>query len=432
MRVQSADTSPYSVPAKPYEFLLVIVWFSITVTGFRYDELILYPLALFFAFTFFQYSKVTLPLAVKCWPLFLIPIWAFLTSPFGEVPGTATRTAIQMILTMQVCVLVTVWLRPRQVLLAALVATGLSGVLSVFITSYHDGAMTGIFAHKNMLGAKMLILWSAALCVAFDPWMRLWVRGIAMGLALLAFALILASHSATALVLAVVIIFMIFCFNFFAGSGAQTPIDRAAIGLITLGVIAIAVPLYLSVATESPIAVLLNSLGKSSTLTGRTDLWEYAKGVISERPWLGHGAGGFWRYNENDLVRQIFAEFYKSPNQHFSFHNAFYEVGVHFGLIGVVLMIITLVWTYTRLFWQLIRRGGLPFMFFPCAGVVELVRAFVESELMRPFILAHAVIWIGAIYASKYSLFGADQPSRPQTLSRPAKPFHRMPAHYVK
>jgi exopolysaccharide production protein ExoQ len=68
------------------------------------------------------------------------------------------------------------------------------------------------------------------------------------------------------------------------------------------------------------------------------------------------------------------------------------------------LMIVTLFWAFGRLLLQLVRRGGMPFVFFTSVALVELVRAFVESEMMRPFVLAHMLIWIGAIYVSKYPL----------------------------
>ncbi|MBB5721272.1 exopolysaccharide production protein ExoQ [Loktanella ponticola] len=385
------------------EKALVVLWFVVTFTVFKNDELILYALAFYFFYAFVRQRDETIPLLFKCWPLLLLPLWALVSSGFGVVPQVAMRTAVQMILTLQISILIVVWLRPREIILTVLAATGICGVLSVFITSYHDGAMTGIFAHKNMLGAKMLMLWTAALCVALDRWIRLWVRLVAAGMSILAFALILASHSATALVLALAIVGMISTFAFFAGRGRLTPVSRFAFGLILFGIAGLTIPAIASEA-GSFVDSALGSLGKSRTLTGRTDLWAYAEDVIRERPWIGHGAGGFWRYEESDLVREIFAEFHKNPNQHFSFHNSFYEITVHFGLIGLALTLFTLVWIYLGQFKQLLLRGGLPFVFFPTIAVVELIRSFVESSLMKPFQIANVLIFIGVILTVKYPL----------------------------
>ncbi|OED47344.1 hypothetical protein AB838_16130 [Rhodobacteraceae bacterium (ex Bugula neritina AB1)] len=403
-------------PARPVELGLAVLWFLVTFTVFQKDEYLLYPLALYFSYAVWRDRRATAPILVGSWPLLLLPVWAILSSPMGVVPDEAFRTGVQMLLSGLICVLFAAWMSPRRIVLTAFFATGVCGVLSIFFTSYHDGAMTGIFAHKNMLGAKMLLLWAAALCVAFDPWFRLWLRGAALMLAALAFMLILRSHSATALVLSLAIIAMIGGFSFFAGDGRRTPADRIAAGLITIGVLAIALPALLS-GPDTLVDAFFDRLGKSRTLTGRTQLWAYAEGVIRQHPVTGYGGGGFWRYQENDLVRQIFAKFHKSPNQVFSFHNSFYENTVHFGLIGLVLTVWTLVWAFGRLAAQLLQHGGMPFIFFLAVAGVELIRAMVESELMRPFVLAHMLIWIGACFLSKHR-----QNSRPMPLMQPPDP----------
>lgn len=425
MGAQAAMTS---APARPFELGLVVLWFLVTFTVFPLDEYILYPLAVYFSYAVWRDRRATMRILGGCWPLLLLPIWAILSSPLGVVPDEALRTGVQMLLTALICVLFTAWMSPRRIVLTAFFATGICGILSVFFTAYHEGAMTGIFAHKNMLGAKMLLLWAAALCVLFDPWFRLWLRLAAGLLAVLAFVLILRSHSATALVLGLAIIAMIGGFSFFTGAGDRTPADRIATGLITLGVLAIALPVLMS-GPDSLADQFFERLGKSRTLTGRTQLWAYAEDVIREHPVTGYGGGGFWRYQENDLVRQIFAAFHKSPNQVFSFHNSFYENTVHFGLVGLVLTVFMLIWALARLVVQLLRRGGMPFIFFLTVAMVELVRAMVESELMRPFVLAHMLIWIGACYLAKHRMGtgrGAAQkrpaPSGPAVAFRTADP----------
>lgn len=421
-----------SAPARPVELALAVLWFLVTFTVFQRDEYILYPLALYFSYAVWRDRRATVPILAGSWPLLLLPAWAMLSSPLGVVPGEALRTGVQMVLSGLICVLFAAWMSPRRIVLATFFATGICGVLSVVFTSYQDGAMTGVFPHKNMLGAKMLLLWAAALCVAFDPWFRLWLRFTALVLAALAFVLILRSHSATALVLSLAIITMIGGFGFFAGAGDRTPADRIATGLITAGVLAIALPVLLS-GPDSLADLFFDRLGKSRTLTGRTQLWAYAEDVIREHPVTGYGGGGFWRYQENDLVRQIFAAFHKSPNQVFSFHNSFYENTVHFGLIGLGLTVFMLVWALARLAAQLLRRGGMPFIFFLTVAMVELIRAMVESELMRPFVLAHMLIWIGACYLAKHrfgSRHGTGQGpvQRRPAPSGPAVAFHAADA----
>ncbi|NDW01730.1 O-antigen ligase [Salipiger sp. PrR002] len=385
----------HSAPVRPFEFGLAIIWFLVTFNTFRNDHLVLYPLAIYFSYATFRDRRATFPLIIGAWPLFLLPLWALASSPLGVEPDVAFRSGLQMLLTSLICVLFAAWMSPRQVLIAAFIATGICGILSVFFTKIHDGAMTGIFAHKNMLGAKMVVLWAAALCLACDRWVRPWLRLVAVALAALAFLLILASHSATALVLSFTVVCIIGAFSFFSRSA-----DRIAAGLIVLGAMASLAP-FLIEEREHLLELFLGSVGKSKTLTGRTELWNYAEDVIRQNPIIGQGAGGFWRYQESPLVQEIFAEFHKSPNQVFSFHNAYYEITVHFGLIGLGCILVTLAWALTHLAFLVFRRGGMPFVFLLTGALVQTVRTMVESDLMRPFVLANMLIWIGACYAIK-------------------------------
>lgn len=388
--------------ANAIQNLLIVLWFLVTFTTFPRDELLLYPLAGYFFLSFLLDRQVTFPLMAKCWPLLLFPLWQIVTVPFVEVPAEALRSAILLLLTVTLAVLLAARFTPRQIVLAVLAASGLCAILSLFITSYHDGAMTGIFAHKNMLGAKMLLLVSASVCTMLDRHIRRGLRIFAAALLGLAFLLILASHSATALVLALGIFCVTLGANFVAGQGTRTPPDRIAFVFLLAGVLGAAAPVILSSLPGSPFALLLESLGKSSTLTGRTQLWSYAEDVIRQRPYIGVGERGFWRYSDNDLVREIFAEFHKNPNQIFSFHNSFYEIAVHQGLIGLAIALPVALWSIVRIITLVFRHGGMPFIFFLTVVVVETIRAMVESEMMKPLLLANILIWIGAIYASKY------------------------------
>lgn len=40
--------------------------------------------------------------------------------------------------------------------------------------------------------------------------------------------------------------------------------------------------------------IIVDTLGKDMTLSGRTDIWTLVLDKVYERPWLGYGAGGFW------------------------------------------------------------------------------------------------------------------------------------------
>lgn len=77
---------------------------------------------------------------------------------------------------------------------------------------------------------------------------------------------------------------------------------------------------------------LLGLEGSRATgdLSGRFGLWERARGIWAEHPWLGMGAGGFRMTNHD----------------HIAVHNEILEFGAGLGIVGVLLF---LVWLYAAL-----------------------------------------------------------------------------------
>ena len=56
--------------------------------------------------------------------------------------------------------------------------------------------------------------------------------------------------------------------------------------------VSVAIPAFVVFALSPDL--ILGFLGKDATLTGRTDLWEFVKICISQRPLLGWGFSAFW------------------------------------------------------------------------------------------------------------------------------------------
>jgi O-antigen ligase len=88
---------------------------------------------------------------------------------------------------------------------------------------------------------------------------------------------------------------------------------------------------------------ILLSLGRDTTLSGRTNLWEGALEKIAERPWLGYGYQGFWQ--EGGGAEMIWkAEGYKPPHA----HNGFINITLDLGLVGLFLFLLTIATNYLR------------------------------------------------------------------------------------
>jgi len=84
---------------------------------------------------------------------------------------------------------------------------------------------------------------------------------------------------------------------------------------------------------------ILEGLGKDSTLTGRTILWEFGVDAFNERPWLGFGYKGWW-YGEGTaapVLRMVVEQ------ELWMFHNNFLEVAVAFGILGPIALVAVIV-----------------------------------------------------------------------------------------
>jgi len=79
-------------------------------------------------------------------------------------------------------------------------------------------------------------------------------------------------------------------------------------------------------------------LGKTTTLSGRTELWNYLLVAASKKPWLGYGFGAFWP-RANSLsnfvdAQTVWRRLSWIPG---SAHNGFIDVTLNLGLIGLLL-----------------------------------------------------------------------------------------------
>lgn len=386
------------------EHALVTAWFLITFTRFPHDTQILYALAIYFAWALLRDIRLHLPLLRRAAILFIFPAWCMLSTLWAEDPFTAFRSSLQLFLTMTICFHAVLWLSPRSLLLSVFLATSVVGVLSLLSAASHASGAIGIFAQKNVLGSNMTILWLTSLCLAMNRGFPRYLRLFAIGMAAMAFLLVLESRSATALVLSLSGAGLLGAGMLFVGGGGLMRIDRLGALLLLLGSVGAALTIPAALLRRSPLDILFEALGKDSSITGRTQLWEYAEGVIRQRPWLGVGEGGFWNYWSNPLVRRIFEEYHKMPYHKFSFHNAYYEIAVHQGLIGVGLAMLMLLWAFRRLIGATLSEGGPLNLFFLSFSLLVLIRTWVEADLLKPFVLLHMLIWIGALLVEKRRL----------------------------
>ncbi len=378
------------------DFLVFSLWCCVTFVQFRGDQFLLYPLALYYAWAIWRDQSMIVPLMAQSWALLLFPVWCLMSPLWAVNPEAALKQAIYLLLTMMICYEVAATLSPRRIVHAVLVAAGVIGVLNAIYAVTSGDLRTGIFVQKNFMGKYMVLFWVVGLAVVFDRGSAGWIRIAAAGLAIIAAIMAYLSESATAVLLILATSVVIVAGVIFLLGGAMRASKIAVFCLCIAGVASVGAGVLPNLQT-SPTEAVLGHFGKDSTLTGRTVLWTYAEDQIAKHPFLGVGSEGFWRYSASPLVQKIFLEFHKGPRDSFSFHNSYYEIAVHQGLIGLSLASLALVWGLYQIFRGAFLLGMLPQIYFLTHTLAVLARTLTEADFLKAFSLFHMVFWIGAL-----------------------------------
>ena len=232
----------------------------------------------------------------------------------------------------------------------------ISILLAVAVPSYglmsgvHEGALRGVFTHKNQFGAFMapggVIFWLNAIRGQKYSW-------IYWGLLVLSCGAMVMSQSTTAIgtfavMLMLCIIYRIFRWRYEIMVSAILAVT--IIGFVALIIIAG------YIGSDS----LLSSVGKDTTLSGRTDIWQYVWDQIQLRPWLGYGLAAFWNGFDGpsgyvQLAMRISIIYA---------HNGFLDIWLSIGLIGLSAFLLCFLNT-TGQSLALLRKTNTPEGFWP-------------------------------------------------------------------
>lgn len=213
-------------------------------------------------------------------------------------------------------------------------AMGISAVLSLLFAllvpelGVHqggdfDGAWRGVYLQKNGLGKMMVLGTLTFILLALREEGRARRKWQALALLCAAEVLLSTSTSSTLILGALVLLVPIY-----RGLAARSRwLVPVALG-IALPVVGIA----LAVITD--VEAALGLFGKDTTLTGRTELWEYAATTIGDRLWYGYGYGAFWQVSTR--AQGIYAAIGWDA---WHAHNGLLELGLNLGVIGILLFL---------------------------------------------------------------------------------------------
>jgi len=216
----------------------------------------------------------------------------------------------------------------RLLFFALLVTQAQSFILSMVDPAWaitETGEWRGAFSHKNELGAMMVLQVITASTLLLSGW-----RPISSGVGIVCALILLAlSKSSTSMVALTIAMSVLPFAASYKASGAALP-RSLGIAFLFAAIMIWAV----GFSGIDPMEIALSELGKDSTLTGRTILWDYGVDAIDRRPILGYGYQAYWESSETTALLARYAVGQKL----WFFHNVYIEVAVAFGLIGPILL----------------------------------------------------------------------------------------------
>ena len=313
----------------------------------------------------------------------VIVLFGALSVFWSEEPMQSLRAAAQIALSVLAALMFALSLRPRSFIATTMFAFITPNVVYLFVPS--------VFGSKNMVGQSLAIVVLSSFWVLFDRQQSAIVRLIAVVALCAAPPMLISANSEGALLAGVLAlacsllpflmrrlhphkrIFLV-CFGAF--------ICSAAVGFSLL--------LF-----DNLFDVLLQSIGKDVSLTGRTLLWSHALGVIADHP-FGVGLQAYWNDSNIDAVR-FWETFYIDNHYGFHFHDLWLETGVELGVIGIVIAAATTLVVFFSVWRWALQNPGPESCFFAGFVTFILARTVGEVELYAQFSMT-SMLFLAAYY----------------------------------
>jgi exopolysaccharide production protein ExoQ len=262
------------------------------------------------------------------------------------------------------------------VAIACSVAAALAGM--DFATMLH-GETRGLFTHKNTLGSRAALLFMVALALLLSGWRPLLTLA-ALPVAVIA---VILSRSAAGVAATVIVGALAPLVLTLRGSNLHV---LMRIALVAAGLFALC--FFMVLFRFDPMVSSLDALGRDATLTGRLLLWEVAIHHMAERPLLGTGFAAFWSGAVDWRTLLVLEELGNVLN----FHNAFLEIGVQLGFLGLAVALITLI-GYGRTALGALRDPAEPAPLWPVLfGLIVLALSLVEAALFMKHSLTQILL----------------------------------------
>lgn len=248
---------------------------------------------------------------------------------------------------------------------------------------YHSSEWQGIFIHKQALGRYTSFAASIFLISAFDKKSNRW---FAMAGICLAFILILLSQSKTGLVAFILLLLQMPLYKIVKQNRARALYMVVVLFLLTT------IAIIISINLET---IVVGYLGKNLEFNGRTPVWKLAIEKGMERPFLGYGYNAFWTSEASDFViMNTWFGLSKEVANHtltFHAHNAFIDLFLQLGLIGMLLFFWSLIAVIYRVIKLILITRRIEYFWMFQLLAVYLVYDMVEGKTI---LSTNNILWL--------------------------------------
>jgi O-antigen ligase len=270
------------------------------------------------------------------------PLLACISAAWSLAPFESVYHGVQLLTTILVGFLLCMYAGLARTLVLVFVALLICQFLSVGIEFLRHGTAIrpgdtwqGVFPHKNVFGSLMGTQIIIGVCLYLQGWRpKLTLAAIGS-----AFVLLYMSKSGTALLATFAALAVVPVAIAYYRSRTMFTLAAAMLGMFVILVAFVVASLNISL-TE----LTLTSLGKESTLTGRTVLWNIGLDAFYSKPWFGFGFKGYWM-SEETTMRFLR---YMVGQELWFFHNNYLEVMVGLGIVGLVIFVLGLLVSISR------------------------------------------------------------------------------------
>ena len=292
------------------------------------------------AMSLVPYYRETLFVLRRNWFLVTLALLALVSCLWAETPALVLQRSIAACGATLVGIAFAVRLSIEDQLRLISRVLRITAILSlacvIFLPSFgisngvgEQGEWRGVFGYKNGLGAMMALAVLVEWYLPTDTLLSKVVNRLAL---LISAVLLVFSSSVTPLVALVGVLLLI---ELFRVCTRRLRVPLYAIVLAASLILASSVTMLLVAGDR-----VTGALGRSSDLTGRTDIWSMTLPYILERPVLGYGYWGFWNgasFESSEVEQAMGTSIMYS-------HNGYIEILLDLGAVGLLLTLVFL-WT---------------------------------------------------------------------------------------